>query len=265
MNTTTTTRLASITALAIAAVLGLSACGGSDSTDQSANPQQGQGSSSEAGQSTDGSTEAKTYAFDEVRTAGSGDALPFVSDAGPVTITLSDGLRAAVPEGAQLIVDSYTVTAKQFETGMCRLDVTVDYAPGGQEAVTEPIRKPGEKNYPDAASRAEARLIDYGRDLTVVDTLPSDEQIANKTSYATPDFTQLTLVDECSEDPEDKFTALAFPYTSASAEATGRSEHTPFAEVEIALVTNVETPLVYVAGEVNDAEVSPAGEWMPKD
>lgn len=262
---TTTKRRASIAALAVAAVLGLSACGGSDSTDQDANTQQGQGNSSAAGKSAEGSAEAKNYVFDEVRTAGSEDAPPFVSDAGPVTITLSDGLRTAVPEGAQLIVDSYTVTAKQFETGMCRLDVTVDFAPGGQEAVTEPIRKPGEMSYPDAASRAEARLIDYGRDLNVVDTLPSDEQLANKTSYATPDFTQLTLVDECSEDPEDKFTALAFPYTSASAEATGRSEHTPFAEVEIALVTNVEQPLVYVAGEVNDAEVSPTGQWMPRD
>lgn len=145
------------------------------------------------------------------------------------------------------------------------LDAEVTYAPGGRDALAIPTPNiDGEPMQNVAASLTQG--INEER-VRVVEAAPSDDEIENRTVYITSDGSTLTIVDDCSEDPQDTDWAqeLQFPYTDLI-EGMGYREVIATAYVAVLPgggqnggvgVTTV------ITGEV-DADVSPTGTWQAK-
>src|SRR5690606_31533905 len=86
-------------------------------------------------------------------------------------VELSDDLKQLVPEGHDIVVDSYDLHARVFATGVCALDVTVNYAPDGPgpdgfTAGTKELHPDGEFAYNETPTDDE--LIWQALDLSTV-------------------------------------------------------------------------------------------------
>lgn len=53
----------------------------------------------------------------------------------PVTVSMADGPRSALPQGVTELVDHYTVTSSAVTPAECRFDVQVAYTPGGDQKI----------------------------------------------------------------------------------------------------------------------------------
>ncbi len=193
------------------------------------------------------------YQVDEVKTD---DGNPFTSDS-PVTIELSDELESALPTGAQMTVGQYTISAKAFETGMCRLDVETVFANGGQDTLSA-TRERGGDNPHEFVMSALTKDRKYS-DAIVVDAPPSDEDLEDDGEYITDDFTRMTFVDRCSENATDRFLPLDFLYPGEDGD-----ELESFADVDIAVVGGTQSgsagATLFLIGDT-EAELTPAGDW----
>ncbi|SMX98393.1 hypothetical protein [Brevibacterium linens] len=247
--TTIRTRIAA-TAAGLAAALVLAGCGsGSDEAS-------GAGRDNDGGAG-DGARESTVYQFDEAKTA---DDTPFAVSDSPVTVELSGELESALPAGAQLTVGQYTISAKAFETGMCRLYVETEFANGGQGTLSAP-RERGGDNPHEYVMSALTKDRKYS-DAAVVDELPSDEDLEDDGEYITEDFSKMTFVDRCSEDADDRFLPLDFLYPGEDGELE------TFADVDIAVVGGTQSgsggTTLFLTGDT-EADVTPAGEWTAPD
>lgn len=259
------TQMRSRAAAAIAGVVGisfaLSACSAADSG--TSVPSQGAESTADTAEAGAG----VVYQFDEARVVDQDNQVPFVlTDAdSPIVVRLSEDLAAVVPTHRTVAIENYSVTPTVFTTGVCRLDAEVTYAPGGRDALAIPTPNiDGEPMQNVAASLTQG--INEER-VRVVEAAPSDDEIENRTVYITSDGSTLTIVDDCSEDPQDTDWAqeLQFPYTDLI-EGMGYREVIATAYVAVLPgggqnggvgVTTV------ITGEV-DADVSPTGTWQAK-
>lgn len=252
---------AMVTAASLAGlVFALSACSGGPQNSGSAQAEL-------SAEEQDAHVESLVYQFDEARVVDQDEQVPFVStDAGrPIVVRLSEDLAAVVPTDRTVAIEQYSVTTKAFSTGTCRLDAEVTYASGGRDALAAPTPNiDGEPMQNVAASLV--RGINEER-VEVVKTAPSDDEIANRTVYITSDGSTLTIVDDCSEDPQNTDWAqeLLFPYTDLI-QGMGYREVLATAYVAVlpgggqnggAGVTTI------ITGEV-DADVSPNGKWQAK-
>lgn len=248
--TTSRTKLAATAAGLVAAVLMLTACG-SDSDEAS-----GAGGGNDGGAG-DGSRESTVYQFDEAKT---GDDTPFAASDSPVTVELSNELEQALPSAAQLTVGRYMISAKAFETGMCRLDVETVFANGGQDTLSA-TRERGGDNPHEFVMSALTKDRKYS-DAVVVDEPPSDEDLENDGEYITEDFSKMTFIDRCSEDADDRFLSLDFLYPGEDGELES------FADVDIAVVGGTQSgsarTTLFLTGDTG-ANVTPAGEWAAPD
>lgn len=170
--------VASAAALGVA-TLGLAACG-SSSDDSDANSAAG-GDQANAEET----VEPTVYNFDELITTGPTPP-PTVLDGGPVVVELSEGLKEAVPADVDLAIERYLVSAKAFPGGECRVDVSIEYADGGLEALQATEREAVEANVATAAANLEQAKADaevYG------DELPTYyEQLSSYNEPTLPDF-----------------------------------------------------------------------------
>lgn len=211
---------------------------------------------SDAGQS---ASESVVYQFDEAK---SDDGTPFTATDSAVTVQLSDELADAVPTEAQLAVDHFTLDATAFDTGMCRLDVEVAYANGGEDALSAPREGRG-----DTPESCLVWALLHGDNTpgqaiiepTVVDELPADEELERGVEYITADSTQLTAVHDCSDDADDDFASLSFLYPGDE-----EGDLDSFADVDVAVVQGGQSggdgTTIMITGET-EADLTPAGAW----
>jgi len=255
---TTRTKFAATAVGLTMTALMLAGCG-SGTEETSSGDATGSGDS-DAGQS---ASEPVVYQFDEAK---SDDGTPFTATDSAVTVQLSDELADAVPTGAQLAVDHFTLQARAFDTGMCRLDVEVAYANGGADTLSAP--REGRGDTPE--SRLVWALL-HGDNTpgqaiiepTVVDELPVDEELERGVEYITEDSTQLTAVHDCSEDADDDFVSLSFLYHGDE-----EGELESFADVDVAVVQGGQSggdgTTIMITGET-EADLTPAGAWTAPD
>lgn len=201
--------------------------------------------------------EGVVYQFDEAKTD---DDSPFAASDSPVAVELPNELESALPTGAQLTVGRYTISAKAFETGMCRLDVETVFANDGRDTLSS-TRERGRENPHEFVMSALTKDRRYS-DAVVVDEPPSDEDLEDDGEYITEDFSRMTFVDRCSEDADDRFLPLDFLYPGEDGDLES------FADVDIAVVGvtqggNAGTTL-FITGQT-EADVTPAGEWATPD
>ena len=116
--------------LMMSASMVLAACGGTG-TDTEDLAQAG------ADEGSENSGTPGVYQFDEARTAVYTDQEPFTSNDQPVTVKLSDELAAAMPDGRSIAVDHFTVDASALDGGLCRAEVSISFAEGGEEAILD--------------------------------------------------------------------------------------------------------------------------------
>ncbi|MGW8483554.1 hypothetical protein ACWGJP_10470 [Microbacterium sp. NPDC055903] len=260
-----TTRLRSRSAGTIVGIAGISlalaACGTADS---------GTIASSQSAESSTDTAEAETgsvYQFDEARVVNQDEQVPFVStDAdSPIVVQLSEDLSAVVPADRTIAIEQYRVTTEAFTTGICRLDAEVTYASNGLDALATPTPSIDAEPMQNVAASL-TRGITADR-VEVVDTVPSDDEIEYETVYITSDGSTLTIVDDCSEDPQDTDGSpeLQFPHTDVL-EGMGYREVLATAYVAVLLgggQNGGAGTTTVITGEV-DADVSPNGTWQTK-
>lgn len=207
------------------------------------------------------------YEFDQLRVADKDDATPYaVSDPKSVTIRLSEELKGVAPKDNPILVDSFTLTQRAFSTGICRLDVRVNYAEGGKRAITAPLASTStseQERFAVKENRVKERLTAGaflgGTDVKLVASLPTDDQISKQGFYMTTDYTAMTFVDECGTGPTDAMTDLTFPFTDQRPKESGWRQ-TSFAGAEVTVMTG---GTVVISGGV-DADVSASGKWTRK-
>lgn len=123
MTTRTAPRAAAAAALTFAGAPLLSACG-SDA------PAEGSGAPEESPAT--GSSNIVEYQFDDQRVSDPDDVAPFIVTDQDVVISRSDELADIVPARG-VSIESYTLSAKAFPTGVCRLDMTIAYNGNGAQ------------------------------------------------------------------------------------------------------------------------------------
>lgn len=261
--------ITTVSALALAAVAlaGCSVAGDTDApagSDTATTQSGGTGSSSRTGDASgDEPIDAEAggttvYTYDDQRVVGDAPEPYIVDTVVPVVFELPDDLRAATHEGKTLAVDSFTVDATAFSTGVCRLDVEVDWADGGYEALAEPSEYLSDLDEPATAiGHAISGIISY--DPTVVDELPADEEVEVGVTYVKDDGTAFTRVDECSEDYEDDLVQLVFSYTEPVVE----NSPTSLVISDIAVMPGgrgADAATLVVDSHVS-ANVSATGDW----
>lgn len=273
--------------LALLAALGLSACSGEES-------------STPGEDAAAALPDVATYDFEDQRVADPDEVPPYVVEDSPVVIKLSDELKEVVPDGHEMAVEQFLVTAKTFSTGMCRTDFEITYADGGFDALTELrqtardrraadaeeylaeyLAEHGEYPYNDSEER-DAELagvpIDFdeaipvwglGNDVEVVSDPPADEDLEEETNYATEDGTHFTVVSNCERTLSVKFPSMTWTDELDEALELGNTPAPDsFASVEIGVSQGTSggpdgTSLI-LEGYV-EADVSVAGEWAPRD
>ncbi|WP_193072400.1 hypothetical protein [Brevibacterium sp. FME37] len=256
MTTRTATRVASAAALALSAMLALSACGGSDDA-KDGSQTEGVGDNSE---SNPGSSKTWEYDFSNTRVTDDNDIDPVAAGSSTFTVTIPDELKAAKPSSAKTwLVDSYNVTTKAFDSGICRADVTVNFASGGQQAITTP----------GLSSRSGVELVSgrlmgvrYG---TTVDKVPSDDELGTQGGlFLTEDYSKIAIVNDCSG-PEDQaaFVDLRFPYLKDD----GDDDY--MAEAGVSVYQGGQSgaagATTMITGSTQNVDISVTGDWVAED
>lgn len=256
MTTRTVKRAASAAALSLTGMLALAGCSGSDDSGAA---------DTGSGDDSDKATQAAaTYQFDEARVTDQYKADPYMTSESPITIALSDELKATVPDGKKIAIDHYTITPKAFDTGLCRLDVDIAYADGGQQSITEALPRDDDA---DADHTFFTKIAPGALDgAESVEALPSNNEISDTGAWFTRDHTKLTIVDDCSSDVNDSAESLIdlrFPYTNPG--KTNNADDIRFADADIFVASGsqsgAESTTTFIRGETV-TEIAANGEWM---
>lgn len=248
----TRTKMAAATAALVTAGLLLTACGGAGGTDADVEK------TDPTPTKTQEAASPTVYDFDNVRVASTEDQIPFTADGESITIKPSEELLAAMPDGARQTIDHYTISAKAFDTGICRLDVEIEFVHNGKEALSAPHPMSGET--PTTHIMGGITKGYHFNEKALVDKLPADDELENKGFYFTKDFSQATFVDYCGEDNDDQITYLSFP----TYQKIDDNEIDNFAVASIAVIqggqSGTDGVTVVITGETL-ADVSPTGKW----
>lgn len=229
-----------IAGLSLAALLALTACGGNGNGDSANEDDESQ----DGAEQTAEEPEAAIYEFEEAKSGNNSDSQPFRAPEGQqINIWLSDELAATVPHEVPVLVDSYVITGTRvFEsTGVCVIDVEINYTEGGLEALLEEHEEDEITDPLFDASRAEA----------MVDELPSDEEIMETGVYMTTDHSAASIVDDCED---ERFTRFEFPDASGGyfARITRVTVHT-------------DGSVALNQAQVRGASVSANGQWVAEE
>lgn len=244
---TNRTRIAATGAVLAGLTLALVGCG--DSSDASSGSE-GQPDAAEANESA-----PLVYDFDSAKVADSDDQ--YFTSIEPFTVELSDELEAAIPSGAAVAVERFTVTPTIMPTGLCRVDIEVEYADGGLEATTT------NEQYDHLETTEEivtTNLVGEGfdEDDQLVDAVPGDDEVEEGVRYLTSDYENFTMVDECSEDDSDTLVMPEFRYIDPA------EDDSYFAHASISVVpggqSGSEGYTAFVHGDTA-AELSANGKW----
>ena len=256
--TTPGKRITSLGVLALSALVVLTGCG--DTGKAATN------STNDTSNATASSVE-RIYQFDDVK-AAEGRALP-VSVPAPaeLTVQLSDEL-ASIAAPVDFNVKSFTLKGRAFPTGDCALDIQVEYTDGGAAIASRDIQVGDEQEQTDSEMVFD-RLGNQHYDLKMVDVIPSDDDIEQGTNYLTNDYSAMTIVDECSEDMDEKFANVRFPYVAESKTGDGGTRKTienfaairvsVFGDGAIGYLGGVGGAKVESDGKVNN----PTTKWVP--
>ncbi|MEU7317899.1 hypothetical protein [Streptomyces sp. NPDC007083] len=252
----TRTKLTATTTALAGLALALTACGGGSEAPPDGGKDQNHNTTGQA-------PAQNVYQFDQARVDSSTDQKPFVSRSGDVTVQLSNELASVLPKGSTMAVDHFTLKAKAFSTGICRLDAGITYGDGGQDTLTA-----GREGHEDDAPQSNlmSALTGHGVDGDeIVDEAPGDDETTKGSRYITQDLSRITVVKECSKDAEDDLVKLAFPYAQGP-QAKGIHSSSDFAYAEIAVIAsgqngNDGASIVITGG--TDAELGATGKWAP--
>ncbi|MCV7499013.1 YgdI/YgdR family lipoprotein [Micrococcus luteus] len=228
-----------------------------------------------AGNSQAADGQGSVYDFQNAKIASPKNAVPFVATSQPLVVKPSAAMLAAIRPGKVVGVESFEIASKSFPTGMCRVDIKVNYTPGAKDqllntwppyAKSEPSRKPSVGPV-EGFSRVVLPYVSSG--WTVVDALPSDDALEVKAqAFTTPDFDKATIVDKCADLADDEVKVM-FPYT------TDLDKDAPvgqgvFAAAKINVLAhpsggNGPTTSLSVTPGSLDVEVTATGEWKTSD
>lgn len=208
-------RSATAAALILATTIGLAACSADEdpAPNDAAETAAPEGAALES-EEAEASVPASAYDFGNLLVMDP-ECAP-IWNGGPgndVRVALSDEVEQLVPEGHDIVVDSYDLHARVFATGVCALDVTVNYDPEGPgpqgfTAGTKELHPEAEFAIIDDRTDEERiwdalGLVSGGgpsSDVTppqFVDDFPSDDDLTLDTKYTTADYTKLTFVKDC--------------------------------------------------------------------
>lgn len=246
MTTRTAPRAGGGAALAFAGALLLSACGSDSPAEGTSTPDESPAADS---------SNIVDYQFDDLRVSDPDEVAPFIVTDQDVVISLSDELTGIVPARG-VSIESYTLSAKAFPTGICRLDMTIAYNGNGAQEVQQGGDRGPEGNF---VTLTDGRgFFDHTHQM--VDALPSDEDIEEGMTYILSDFSRVSVVDECDSSPDDSFISANFPYSDAT-----KYNHV-FANTDIAVMQGNQAGsdgvTIAITGELPDAKVSPTGAWQ---
>lgn len=239
-------RVSTVTAALAGVALVLTACSGGGDADAEAK-----------GKSEDSEGSVTVYNFDSAKVADS-DEESFVVNDEAVTVALSDELQAAVPSGKAVAVEQFTVKPKIMPTGLCRVDVHVEYADGGLESVQANPKY----DHQDTAEKAVVGNLfneAFDDDDKVVDEVPSDDDVQEDVHYLTSDFENYTFVGDCNEGDDETFVSTEFPYNNPT------EDDTYFAAARISIMPGGgeggEGAATTISGDTK-AELSANGKWV---
>lgn len=150
------------------------------------------------------------------------------------------------------------LTTKAFDSGICRADVTVNFASGGQQAITTP----------GLSSRSGVELVSgrlmgvrYG---TTVDKVPSDDELGTQGGlFFTEDYSKIAIVNDCSG-PEDQaaFVDLRFPYLKEDGDDY-------MAEAGVSVYQGGQSgaagATTMITGSTQNVDISVTGDWVAED
>lgn len=284
----TARRAASAAAVIMTSAIVLSACGAGSSDDAAAGDGPAQKNSAVTAQKQTKKSEGVVYEFEEAKDKQNEDSIHVLTTENTITVRLSDELKKAAEPVGDPLVESYTFTTKAFPTGICRVDIDIEYtdnAPELAEKATEWLYN-DEYNYvmenrrddstePIEISRLspERFLIMYlipsksdYEDINFVDSIPVDEELGSDyEEYYTSDVEHVVQSGPCVNgeavthmDVRD----IAMPYIQedgypnddvatfdyAVTDESGTGENATFALI----------------GETS-AEVSATGAWQPME
>jgi len=207
-------RITTAAALILATGLGLAACGvDEEPTAGSESKSAVDETASSEGAEPAAAAPESVYDFSNLLVLDGESAPPWFSERGEdVRVELTDELKQLVPEGHDIVVDSFDLHARVFATGVCALDVTVNYAPDGPgvqgfTAGTKELH-PGSEFAATELSSDELiwRALGVGQSTDgvigspqIVDDFPADDDLTVDTKYATADYTKLTFTKECQD------------------------------------------------------------------
>jgi hypothetical protein len=209
MKTTMIRRRMTGTALLLAsATFALSGCGGADAAGDKADA----GSNATSDKTASAAAESVTYDFSQAAMKDD-QQTPVIAQDQPLILKPSAEMQAAIDKkdpatsvgknAWQTGIASYEVKAKSFATGVCRMDIaihyydgvdpssiedsfTTQYSPAGIHSTEDRGTGQGDQKRPD--------------NIVKTDTLPSDDDLENFTTYITKDLTQATVVADCNKD-----------------------------------------------------------------
>lgn len=260
MKTRTAKRSGAALAVLAGLSLALTGCGGSNEASNGSGGDTG----GDAAVTQEASADVAVFDFEQAK-LDKYDQEAFVATDQPVVVQLSDELKAAIPDGASVLVDSYTLTAKAFPaTGMCRLDIDIKYT--SDNALSTYVARTGAD---DEQSAVEDMIGFYSS--TIVDTVPTDDELGNDYSdWITSDYTHAVRVADCIDQSRDGTATdaqLEFGYaTPPSWEDADTQED--FAQVDAEVYggsqggTNDGSTTITLNEAVTKADVSVNGNWV---
>lgn len=212
------------------------------------------------------------YQFDELRVADP-EHMPTIASrsAEKVTMRLSDELKGVVPEGNAMAVDSYELRPRVFPSGICALDVKVNYAGGGKDALKAPMEVgPNDSSAERVNASEQSRMVyrltgnsNFADEdlLQVVDRLPSDDELAKEGFYLKSDYSEMTFVTACVRSTGEATASLVFPFTQPLDRKSSSSKEYAFAGASISVIAEKS---MTIQGWLPFAEVGVTGKWAPK-
>lgn len=169
-----------------------------------------------------------------------------------VTVTIPEDLReVAVTEDEELLVESYTITARDLESvDYCAVDLKPDYTEGAVDKLT--ASEPSHTRMDTDEERIAWRLgIDeVGQPIEALDEADPVED-----AYFSKDRQTITLVQDCASAPSDIDRAGTVKFVTHD----GRGGPATFAEVEFTVMAD---GTVAALGEIADYERDSNGDWI---
>lgn len=169
-----------------------------------------------------------------------------------VTVTIPEDLReVAVAEDEELLMDSYTITARELETAdRCAVDLEADYAKGAVDVLTAYEPNDVKMDTDEERIAWSLGIDDAGQPIEEF-----DESDPVEGAYVSKDRQTITVVQDCASAPSDIDRAGTVKFVTHD----GRGGPGRLAEVEFTVMTD---GTVAALGEAADYERDSNGDWI---